>query len=206
MWDVKIQNYHFFRQPQSDWHRDICNEPRVRTRFWCHNPVVLCCTIIVRAIGEQPVYAIKILFGLVARHKCMLCRSLLGGFRSYPFLWTCVGLWYLETRGSYDASLLNVFFFTVEWLMRAVVGCTVVERKVKLTWGNGWTRLNNLSTVHSPFQPIGVWNAHAADAKMPFMRTSRGVTLHLCKFNFMAGYEVWAHYGESVRQRTASVT
>jgi hypothetical protein len=90
--------------------------------------------------------------------------------------------------------------------MRVVVGCTVVERKVKLTWGNGWTRLNNLSTVHSPFQPIGVWNAHAADAKMPFMRTSRGVTLHLCKFNFMAGYEVWAHYGESVRQRTASVT
>jgi hypothetical protein len=33
----------------------------------------------------------------------------------------------------------------------------------------------------------------------------RMLTLHLCKFGFMLGYEVWTHYGESVRQRTASV-
>jgi hypothetical protein len=33
----------------------------------------------------------------------------------------------------------------------------------------------------------------------------RALTLHLCKFNFMSGYEVWTHHGELVHQRTASV-
>jgi hypothetical protein len=33
----------------------------------------------------------------------------------------------------------------------------------------------------------------------------RTLTLHLCKFGFMPGYEVWTHHGELVRQRTASV-
>jgi hypothetical protein len=32
----------------------------------------------------------------------------------------------------------------------------------------------------------------------------RMLTLHLCKFGFMPGYEVWMHHGESVHQRTAS--
>jgi hypothetical protein len=49
--------------------RGICDEPRVQTRFWWHNPVVLRCTIVERAIGEQRGYAAKISFGLVARHK-----------------------------------------------------------------------------------------------------------------------------------------
>jgi hypothetical protein len=31
------------------------------------------------------------------------------------------------------------------------------------------------------------------------------LTLHLCKFGFMPGYEVWTHHGEIVRQRTTSV-
>jgi hypothetical protein len=33
----------------------------------------------------------------------------------------------------------------------------------------------------------------------------RMLTLHLCKFGFMPGYEVWMHYGETVHQRTALV-
>jgi hypothetical protein len=33
----------------------------------------------------------------------------------------------------------------------------------------------------------------------------RTLTLHLCKFGFMPGYEVWMHHGETVHQRTASV-
>jgi hypothetical protein len=33
----------------------------------------------------------------------------------------------------------------------------------------------------------------------------RTLTLHLCKFGFMLGYEVWTHHGESVRQKTTSV-
>jgi hypothetical protein len=72
----------------SEWvtDRDICDEPRVRTRFRCHNLVVLCCTIVGRVIREQQGYAAGISFGLVACHKSMLCRPLLGGFRTYPFL------------------------------------------------------------------------------------------------------------------------
>jgi hypothetical protein len=31
------------------------------------------------------------------------------------------------------------------------------------------------------------------------------LTLHLCKFGFTPGYEVWTHHGEIVHQRTASV-
>jgi hypothetical protein len=33
----------------------------------------------------------------------------------------------------------------------------------------------------------------------------RMLTLHLCEFGFMPGYEVWMHHSESVRQRTTSV-
>jgi hypothetical protein len=33
----------------------------------------------------------------------------------------------------------------------------------------------------------------------------RTLTLHLCKFGFMPGYEVWTHHIESVHQRIASV-
>jgi hypothetical protein len=33
----------------------------------------------------------------------------------------------------------------------------------------------------------------------------RTLTLHLCKFGFMPGYEVWMHHDETVHQRTASV-
>jgi hypothetical protein len=32
------------------------------------------------------------------------------------------------------------------------------------------------------------------------------LTLHLCKFGFMPGYEVWTHHGETVHQKTASMT
>jgi hypothetical protein len=79
-------------------------------RFWCHNPVVLHWTIVGCAIGEQWGYAAKILIRLVAHQKYILCRPLLGGFRTYPFLYICVGPWYLEMCGTYDASLLNEFF------------------------------------------------------------------------------------------------
>jgi hypothetical protein len=33
----------------------------------------------------------------------------------------------------------------------------------------------------------------------------RTLTLHLCKFGFMPGYEVWMHHGESIHQRTPLV-
>jgi hypothetical protein len=102
----------FFFWTASEWvtERGICDESRVRMRFWCHNSIVLRCNIVGRAIGEQRGYAAEILFGLIAHHKSMLCRPLLGGFRTYPFLQTCVEPWYLETCGTYDASLLNNFF------------------------------------------------------------------------------------------------
>jgi hypothetical protein len=34
---------------------------------------------------------------------------------------------------------------------------------------------------------------------------NRTLTLHLCKFGFISGYEVWTHHGEIVHQRTTSV-
>jgi hypothetical protein len=61
-------------------------------------------------------------------------------------------------------------FWPLEWL-RTVGGCMVVERKVELTRGNGWTRLRNLSTVHSLYQTIRVWKDHATDVEMLFVRT-----------------------------------
>jgi hypothetical protein len=72
----------------SEWltEHGICDEPRVRTRFQCHNSVVLCYTIIRRAIGEQWDYVVKISFRFVAHYKFMLCRPPLGGFMTYPFL------------------------------------------------------------------------------------------------------------------------
>jgi hypothetical protein len=90
--------------------RGICDESRVQTRFRCHNPFVLRCTIVRCAIGEQRGYAVEFSFGLIARHKSMLCRPLLGGFITYSFLQIYVGMWYLETHSTYDASLLNEFF------------------------------------------------------------------------------------------------
>jgi hypothetical protein len=33
----------------------------------------------------------------------------------------------------------------------------------------------------------------------------RTLTMHLCKFGFMLGYDVWMHHGETIQQRTASV-
>jgi hypothetical protein len=34
----------------------------------------------------------------------------------------------------------------------------------------------------------------------------RTLIMHLCKFGFMPGYDVWTHHGETIHQRTASVT
>jgi hypothetical protein len=33
----------------------------------------------------------------------------------------------------------------------------------------------------------------------------RTLTMHLCKFGFMPGYDVWTHHDETIHQRTASV-
>jgi hypothetical protein len=53
--------------------RGICDQPRVQMRFRCHNHVVLCCTIVRRAIEELWGYVVEISFRLVAHHKFMLC-------------------------------------------------------------------------------------------------------------------------------------
>jgi hypothetical protein len=38
-----------------------------------------------------------------------------------------------------------------------------------------------------------------------FCKDKRTLTLHLCKFVFMPGYDVWTHHDETIQQRTASV-
>jgi hypothetical protein len=84
MWMSKIDPF----WTAAEWaiERGICDEPQVWTRFQWHNPVVLYYIIVWCAIGEQWSYVAEILFGLVARHKSILCRSFLGGFKTYPFL------------------------------------------------------------------------------------------------------------------------
>jgi hypothetical protein len=39
------------------------------------------------------------------------------------------------------------------------------------------------------------WNALCED--------NMTLTMHLCKFGFMPGYDVWTHHGETIHQRTA---
>jgi hypothetical protein len=86
----------------SEWvtEHGICDEPRVRTRFQYHYHVVLRCTIVGHAIGEQWGYDVRILFELIAHHKSMLCQPLLGWFRtSFPIDMCRAGIsidaWYL---------------------------------------------------------------------------------------------------------------
>jgi hypothetical protein len=72
-------------------------------------------------------------------------------------------------------------YLPLEWMIRAVGGCTVAERKVK--------------GVKCPCNRC----------RNTLREDKRTLTLPLCKFGFMAGYEVWTHHGETVHQRTASV-
>jgi hypothetical protein len=58
----------------------------------------------------------------------------------------------------------------LEWLIRAVGGCTVVGRKVGLTQLNGRTRLRNLLIVHSLDDLMRVGSAHAANVEMLSVR------------------------------------
>jgi hypothetical protein len=69
----------------------------------------------------------------------------------------------------------------LEWLIMAVGGCTVVGRLdegVKCAC-------------------IRCRNALYKDKRM--------LTMHLYKFGFMPGYDVWMHHSETIHQRTASV-
>jgi hypothetical protein len=50
------------------------------------------------------------------------------------------------------------------------------------------------------------------DVKCPYSRCrnalcedKRTLTMHICKFGFMPGYDVWTHHGETIHQRIASV-
>jgi hypothetical protein len=39
----------------------------------------------------------------------------------------------------------------------------------------------------------------------PLCEDKRTLTMHLCKFGFMLGYDVWMHHGETIHQRTTYV-
>jgi hypothetical protein len=183
---------------------DIYDEPWVRTIFWYHNPVILRCTIVGRAIGEQRDYAARISFGLVAHHKSMLCRSLLGRFRTSFPIDMCrarisIDVWYL-----WCILIEWICILPLQWLIRAVGGCMVVGRKVGLTQLNGWTRLKILLIVHFLDDSMRVWSAHAVDVEMLSVRT-RGrwqctfANLVLCQAM------MWTHLTETIHQRTTSV-
>jgi hypothetical protein len=173
-------------------------------RFRCRNPFVLHCTIVGRAIGEHQGYAVKISFRLVTHHKSMLCRSLLGGFMTYPFLYTCVGSWYLEMCGTYDASLLNEFFASIMvdqdrgWMY----GDWKKSGAHTTEWMNKTEEFIDRAFSRPPDEGVKCPCSICRNAPRQDKMT---LTLHLCKFGFMLGYEVWTHHNETVHQRTASV-
>jgi hypothetical protein len=78
--------------------------------------------------------------------------------------------------------------------MRAMGGCTVIERKVEEFINRAF------------FVPANQgMKCPCSRCRNTLCEVKRMLTLHLYKFGFMPGYEVWMHHGESVHQRTASV-
>jgi hypothetical protein len=85
-------------------------------------------------------------------------------------------------------------FLPLEWLMRVMGECTVVERKVEEFIDRALFVPTNQG-VKCP----------CSRCRNALCEDKRTLTLHLCKFGFMPSYEVWMHHGESAHQRTASV-
>jgi hypothetical protein len=112
-------------------------------------------------------------------------------------------LWYLETCGTYDASLLNEFFTSIMaedhgWMYGGWMKSGAHTRE----WINKTQEF--IDRVFSLPTNRGV-KCPCSRCKNALCEDKRMLTLHLCKFGFMPGYEVWMHHDESVHQRTTLV-
>jgi hypothetical protein len=95
-------------------------------------------------------------------------------------------------------------FLPLEWMIRAVGGCTVVERKVELTteWMNKTQEFIDRAFSGPPDEGV---KYSCSRCRNTLRQDKRTLTLHIWKFSFMTSYEVWTHHGETVHQRTTSV-
>jgi hypothetical protein len=95
-------------------------------------------------------------------------------------------------------------FLPLEWMIRVVGGCTVVERKVELTteWINKTQEFIDRAFSGPPNEGV---KYPCSKCRNTLRQDKRTLTLHIWKFSFMTSYEVWTHHGEIVHQRTTSV-
>jgi hypothetical protein len=113
-------------------------------------------------------------------------------------------LWYLETYGTYDASLLNEFFASRMadqgrgWMYDGwkKSGAHTTE------WMNKTQEFIDCAFSGSPDEGV---KCPCSRCRNTLRQDKMTLTLHLCKFGFIPDYEVWMHHGETVHQRTASV-
>jgi hypothetical protein len=106
--------------------------------------------------------------------------------------------------GTYDASLLNEFFASRMadqgrgWMYDGwnKSGAHTME------WMNKTQEFINCAFSGPPDEGV---KCPCSRYRNTLHQDKRMLTLHLCKFSFMPGYEVWTHHSETVHQGTASV-
>jgi hypothetical protein len=108
-------------------------------------------------------------------------------------------------RGTYDASLLNELFASrlADQGRGWMYGGWKKSRAHTMEWINKIQEFIDCAFSGSPDEGVKYPCSRCRNA---LHEDKRMLTLHLCKFGFMLGYEVWTHHGETVHQRTASVT
>jgi hypothetical protein len=96
-------------------------------------------------------------------------------------------------------------FLPLEWLIRVMGGCTVIGRKSgahTIEWKNKSQEFINRAFYVPPDKGV---KCPCSGCRNALHENNMALILHLCKFGFMSGYEVWRHHSETVCQRTASV-
>jgi hypothetical protein len=107
-------------------------------------------------------------------------------------------------RGTYGASLVNEFFASRMadegrgWMYGGWKKSGAHTRE----WMNKTQKFIERAISVPPNQGV---KCSCSRCRNSLREDKRTLTLHLCKFGFMPGYEVWMHHGESIRQRTPLV-
>jgi hypothetical protein len=105
---------------------------------------------------------------------------------------------------TYDASLLNIFFTSRMadqgrgWMYDGGKKSGALTMK----WMNKTQEFIDHAFSRPPDEGV---KCPCSRCRNTLRKDNRTLILHLCKFGFMPGYEVWMHHGETVHQRTTSV-
>jgi hypothetical protein len=158
-------------------------------RFQCHKPIVSVAPLSGVQLESNRVMLLKFRSdSLLIINPCFVDHSW-GGFRTYPFLYTCVGSWYLEMCGTYDVSLLNNFFASRMadegrgWMYGGWKKSGAHTRE----WMNKTQEFIN--HAFSILANQGV-KCPCSRCRNAICEDKRTLIMHLCKFGFMSGYEV----------------